>query len=97
MSIEVRSDDEIVEEGIKYAERVLSLQKQIAEIQADIKILKGDAKLDGIPVGIIDKALAKIKKEMKQTEVDKFEEDAWFEKLNCEEKIVTAVANLFSV
>jgi len=97
MSIEVRSEEEIVKEGISVAERILVLMTQIAEIRADIKIIKTDAKLDGIPVGLIDKAIVRIKKEMKQTETDKFEEDAWYEKLIEQDSITNAIANINSI
>ena len=78
-TIEVRSEEDIVRLGTDYAFRILEIQKQIAEAQADIKVIKTDAKLDGVPVGLVNKALNRIKKELTQSEADKFEEEAWYE------------------
>lgn len=94
MSIQIRDEQDIVQMGKEYANRILELQKQIAEIQADIKVVKTDAKLDGIPVSIIDKALTRMKKEQKQSEAQKSEEEIWYEKLKEAPEIEDKIAEI---
>jgi uncharacterized protein (UPF0335 family) len=95
--IEVRSEQEIINLSIEYALRVLELQKQKAELDLDIKAIKIEGKLDGVPIGLVNKSLNKIKKEMKQTETDKAEEDAWFEVFSSNEKIKDKIAEINNI
>jgi hypothetical protein len=96
-TIEVRSEEDIVRLGTDYAFRILEIQKQIAEAQADIKVIKTDAKLDGVPVGLVNKALNRIKKELKQTEADKFEEEAWYEAMKENTDIEDKLAEIINI
>jgi hypothetical protein len=96
-TIEVRDEEDIIRLGTEYALRVLELQKQQAEIKADISALKKDAKLDAVPVSLIDKALNKIKKEQKQSEAEKFEEDAWYGAMSDCEEIVDKIAVIIEI
>jgi uncharacterized protein (UPF0335 family) len=73
----IKSEDEI--KIIKKATEIADIAFQ--EIQKDIKLLTAEAKLDGVPTGMVKKVLNKIKKDMKQTEEDKTEEDLWYDKL----------------
>lgn len=97
MSVEIRSEEEIVKLGIEYAERILNIKKQIAECNADIKELKREARLDGIPVGLVTKAINKIKAELKKSEAELFEEEAWYDKLKESETVVDKIAELNNV
>lgn len=97
MPIEIRDEEDIKQLGLEYAFRILELEKQIAEVKADIKAVKTDAKLDGVPVGLVNKAVAKLKKEMKQSEAEKFEEEAWYEALKDNEDIQDKIAQLNNI
>lgn len=90
--IDVRTEDEIISASIDYALRVLEIEKQIAELKADIAVIKSDAKLDGVPTGIINKTLNKIKKEMKMSDTDLSEEDAWLELFRANPNIIDKIA-----
>jgi len=97
MPIEVRDEEDIVKMGTEYAMRTLEIRKQMAELKADLKVVKSDAKLDGVPTGIIDKTVTKMLRELKKSESQKSEEEIWFEKLSENEEIQDKVAEVNNI
>lgn len=65
-----------------FAKRLLELQKQKKTIDIDIKALKEEFKEEGVPVGVVQKIINKIKAIKKKSDTEIFEEDTiqeWLE------------------
>lgn len=79
--MEIRTSEETIENVLNFSKAYLNLLKQKKALDDDIKALKQDWKEEGVAVGKVVKVLNKIKKELKQSDSDKFEEDVLEEKL----------------
>jgi len=55
---------------LDFAKAILKLEIEIKDIKDDIKEVKNDAKENGVPVTKVNKALANIKKMMKEDSLD---------------------------
>ena len=51
---------------IDYAKKILNLEKEVKDIREDIKIVKKEAKDNGVPIAPLNKAVKKIKESEKE-------------------------------
>jgi len=73
--MELRSTEEARDNVETFSKRLVALMMDKKQIDLDIKALKKEFKEEGVPVGIVNKAITRIRAEMKKTEDEKFEED----------------------
>ena len=71
--MEIRTTEEARTNVENFAKRFLNLQKQKKVIDQDIKALKDEFKEEGVPVGIVQKAINVIKANKKKTDAEIFE------------------------
>jgi len=95
--IKVLTEDELAQMGIEYALRVLELDRQMAELRSDIKIIKKEASQDGVAVKQVNRALKFIKSELKKSEVQITEEQLWIERFEGMEEIKNKLATLIEI
>lgn len=73
--MEIRNSEEVRESIENFAKAYLEVLQEKKRIDEDIKVLKENFKEEGVPVGIVCKALNKIKAEKKRTDSERFEEE----------------------
>lgn len=81
--MEIRSTESARDNALKFSKRYLELLKQKKDLDADIKALKDEFKEEGVPVGVVVKALNKVKANKKKTDAERFEEEKiqdWIER-----------------
>lgn len=80
--MEIRSQEDVKQNIVDFANRFLSLQLQKKAIDEEIADLKAEFKENGVPVGIVTKCINSIKSKKKKTESEIFELEtieAWLE------------------
>lgn len=92
--MEIRTQDEAVENIINFAKDLQRLQMQKKQIDDEIKDMKQTWKEEGVAVGKVAKVLNKLKAMAKQSEADRFEEEIIEEKLAANEAIQNNIAVL---
>lgn len=63
---QINIDNEEKELIIDYSKRLLNLEKEIKDVREDIKIIKKEAKDQGVPIAILNKAIKKLKEVEKE-------------------------------
>ena len=77
-----------------YAKQVIALQLEMKEIQSEIKIIKNEAKDEGVMVKEIDAAITLLKKEAKYTPGEKRIAEEVLEELRENSDILNAINQL---
>jgi len=90
----VRRSDEIMENSKAFAKELQGLMLQKKAIDEEIKELKDNYKEDGVAVGVVTKALNKIKAAQKQSEAESMEESIIMEGLEADDDIMSNIATL---
>jgi uncharacterized protein (UPF0335 family) len=88
MDIKERSEEDIKKLTQDFAKKIINLMKQKKDIDKDIKIIKQEAKLDGINAAKVTKYINTLKKELKTNAFDKQEEERIASFLDTEEIIL---------
>jgi hypothetical protein len=60
---------------VEFALRIITLMKEIKDRREDIKVVKSEAKLDGVKVGSVMKIFNKMKQQLKNKDKDTSDED----------------------
>ena len=95
--VDVRSEAEIIEKGKEYIRRIMSVQKDIANLNVDIKEIIAEAKLDGVPIGKLRSTVAYLKKQMKKTDADRAEDEIWQNIFQSDENIMHDIQELNNI
>lgn len=92
--MEIKPTAEVTKDVTDFANRLLNLLKDKKAIDQDIKTLKEEYKENGVAVGVVAKAINKIKSDMKKTDSERFEEDAIQEMLEQNKDVMDGVSDL---
>ena len=94
--MEIRSTEEARENTEMFASRYINLLQEKKDIDENIKLLKTEFKEEGVAVGVVVKAINKIKAEKKMSPGDRFEIDAVREWLESSSEIDNKIGELVS-
>lgn len=94
MEDERKYNSDTSEVMVQFVEQLVALELEKKKIQEKIKELKADYKEEGIAVSIICRVFNRIKKKKKQTESEKFEEEAIQEILEESKRVDDAILTL---
>lgn len=84
------------QDTINYAKALLDLELQIKEIKEDMKVIRDEAKAEGVDVAKVAKSINEIKKALKAKPSDKFEQEKIMEILENNESVVNDVRTLIA-
>jgi len=90
----MRGTEEAKRNVEEFTKRLIKLQQDKKNIDADIKALKDEYKEEGVPVGIVTKVINVIKANKKKTDAAKFEEEAIQEWLEANKEIDNQIGML---
>lgn len=93
----VSKKSKLEEDTINYTKQLLALELQIKEIKDDMKVIKSEAKAEGVDTAKVGKAITALKKTLKAKPADLFEEEKIFEIIENNESIVNDVRMLIKV
>ena len=85
--MQIRSSEEVKEQIIEFAGRLLRLENEKKKLDLDIRDLKKECKQDGIAVGLVNKAINEMKKAKKQNAQEAFELELIKEALEASKEI----------
>lgn len=94
MEDERKYNSDTSEVMVQFVEQLVAYELEKKKIQEKIKELKADYKEEGIAVSIICRVFNRIKKKKKQTESEKFEEEAIQEILEESQRVDDAILTL---
>ncbi len=77
-----------------YAKQIIACQLEIKSIQEDIKVIKGEAKENGVLIKEIDSVIADIKRELKKDPSETIIEDDIRAKFEKNEDIMASISTL---
>lgn len=92
--MQIKSSEEMMENIKRYTLELQELQLQKKAIDDDIKKLKADYKEEGVPVSVVGKALAELKKKAKLSDNDMLELDIIQEKLAADETVMVNIQSM---
>jgi len=92
--MEIKSSDDAKKNIIEFSSRLLNLLKDRKSIDEDIKALKQEFKEEGVPVGVVNKMINKIKAEAKQSTTEIFEQETIKEWLESDTTISDKIGQL---
>lgn len=90
----IRQHEDLKEKSLQFVNQLLKLELAIKELKEDIKDLKKTAKVEGIGVKEIVKALNVMKKERKTSETEKQEVAEMVDFLESEQSVTAMVDNI---
>jgi len=94
--MEIRSTEEARSNVEEFADRYTNLLLEKKKLDDDIKALKNEFKEEGVPVGIVCKALNVLKAQKKKTDSQIFEEETIQDWLENNAKIDDKVGQLIA-
>ncbi len=94
--METRSADEVKGNVESFATRLINLQLDKKEIDAQIKDLKDEFKEEGVPIAMVVSVINRIKTLKKKTDAERFEEEAIKEWLETNTEIDNAIGTLIA-
>jgi len=90
----INRDKEETELTLEYAKAMIALEKEIKEIKDDMKVIKDEAKDNGVSVQKVNKAIKNIKMAMKLNDLDEAEIEMIQTVLSADPDIHTEIAQL---
>lgn len=94
MEIQERTEDQLQNKTTEFAKRLINLQKEKKAIDSEIKALKTEYKLEGVPTGKVTKVVNSIKSKMKQSPLDKAEEESIEDSLKQDDNLMIDINDL---
>ncbi len=94
--METRSADEVKGNVESFTKRLINLQLDKKEIDAQIKDLKDEFKEEGVPIGMVVSVINRIKAQKKKTDAERFEEEAIKDWLESNHEIDNAIGTLIA-